>query len=447
MSRPVYKRVPVLHAKALAGGEPTGTFEAVVSIFGNEDDDHDVVEPGAFAESIAKRLPPVVWSHDWLTPPIGATVEMAELSLDELAKLSDVGVPEEATGGLYGKARLLVNRDAGEDVPLARHIYAAMKASNGDGSAVLDEFSWGGTVTAELREDREGAPPLYRLQKAALDEWGPCLKGVNPETALVAVKAEAVHSKVYLSGREIALAIERMAVDKARRRTEKTDAEDLGTLGQMLALGAQYIEEQDEPDDQANIAPMKSALTILSELVGVEAAEDEPTDEPEDEPTTAAASVSVAKGALPVSNLPLAARDRAWDGGAAKARVHGWAEKPGGGYDRAKLEQAYLWRDGGSPADQVTSYRFIVTDLIGGNLTYVPTGIQTAANVLMGGRGGTTIGDSGVAELKASVGRLYARMAREFDDASIVAPWANDGSKSAAADSEQRLAIAGLLLP
>jgi hypothetical protein len=135
------------------------------------------------------------------------------------------------------------------------------------------------------------------------------------------------------------------------------------------------------------------------------------------------------KGALPVTQIPFAPRDRPWDNAAAKNRVHGWAEKPEGGYDPAKLKQAYLWIDGGADAGQVTSYRFIVADLIAGELKYVPRAIFAAANVLQGGRGGTTIGDSGIAELKKSVERLYAQMRKTFDDDSLVVPWDDTSGK------------------
>jgi hypothetical protein len=57
------------------------------------------------------------------------------------------------------------------------------------------------------------------------------------------------------------------------------DHEDLGTLGGMLQLGAQYIAEQDEPNDQANIAPMQQALSLIAQLVPAEAAETEPANE------------------------------------------------------------------------------------------------------------------------------------------------------------------------
>jgi len=60
------------------------------------------------------------------------------------------------------------------------------------------------------------------------------------------------------------------------------DPEDLGTLGQILALGADYIDDQDEPDEMANIAKMQQAMVIVGELVAAEVTETEPP-EPADE--------------------------------------------------------------------------------------------------------------------------------------------------------------------
>lgn len=187
--RAVEKRTPVLHAKALTTGDPPGTFEAIVSVFGVPDVVRDVVEPGAFTESIKAEFSPVVWSHDFMTPPIGVTVAMEEVDRATLSRLAPEGVPEGATGGLYGKGRLLVDTDNGEDVPLARHVWAAFKSNGGDGRAALREFSWRGTVLTETVEQREDAPPIYHLNKVDLVEWGPCLKGANPDTALLAAKS------------------------------------------------------------------------------------------------------------------------------------------------------------------------------------------------------------------------------------------------------------------
>jgi hypothetical protein len=62
-----------------------------------------------------------------------------------------------------------------------------------------------------------------------------------------------------------------------------TDSDDLGTLGEMMALGAEYIAEQDEPADQANIPVMQGVLASLAGLVQSEVSEVEPANEPEDD--------------------------------------------------------------------------------------------------------------------------------------------------------------------
>jgi hypothetical protein len=61
------------------------------------------------------------------------------------------------------------------------------------------------------------------------------------------------------------------------------DVEDLSTLGQMLELGAAYIAEQDEPEDQVNVAPMQEAMKIIGGLVPYELAEPEAGEDESDE--------------------------------------------------------------------------------------------------------------------------------------------------------------------
>lgn len=62
-----------------------------------------------------------------------------------------------------------------------------------------------------------------------------------------------------------------------------TDSEDLGTLGQMMALGAEYIAEQDEPGEQANVPVMEGVLANLASLAQSEVTETEPAGEPMDD--------------------------------------------------------------------------------------------------------------------------------------------------------------------
>jgi hypothetical protein len=189
MNRTVHKTVPLLHAKALTDKAAPGTFEAVWAVFGNEDSDGDIVHAGAFLDSWARKMPKVVWSHSWLEVPIGVTLELDEFDLPALKRLLPNGVPEGVSGAAWGKARLAVDVASGEDNPRAREVYTALKMVGGDGRAAIDEFSWGGRVTRESVEKRQSGVPVWHIESVEQAEWGPCLKGANPATALIAAKS------------------------------------------------------------------------------------------------------------------------------------------------------------------------------------------------------------------------------------------------------------------
>ena len=73
----------------------------------------------------------------------------------------------------------------------------------GDGRAALDEFSWGGRVTRETVEKRDNALPIWHIEQVDQTEWGPCLKGANPATALIAAKT-AGRSSIWTASLAIA---------------------------------------------------------------------------------------------------------------------------------------------------------------------------------------------------------------------------------------------------
>jgi HK97 family phage prohead protease len=161
------KSFPVQDIKALGEGDPEGTFEAIVAVFGNVDSYGDRVLAGAFKESLAKGFPAIVWSHQWREVPIGACLEA-----------------EETSEGLRIKGQLFI-----DDNDRAREVYAAMKNVGGDGRAPLREFSFSyDIIDADWTvEDEEH---IFELQKLDVIEVGPCLKGVNDETRLIGVKAK-----------------------------------------------------------------------------------------------------------------------------------------------------------------------------------------------------------------------------------------------------------------
>jgi len=86
-------------------------------------------------------------------------------------------------------------------------------------------------------------------------------------------------------------------------------------------------------------------------------------------------------------DLPLAGRDREWDGAAAENRVRQWAhatDEP-----NEKYRDAHVWYDGGKK-DNFTAYKLLIADVIDDRLTAVPRGVMAAAAVMQGSRAGST---------------------------------------------------------
>lgn len=146
-----------------------GTFEAIVSVFGNVDLIGDRVVKGAFERNLkeweASGDPiPVVFSHRW----------------DDLdSHIGKVLQAEERDEGLWVKGQLDMED---ED---ARKVWRLMSDRR------IKEFSFAYNVRRERPGD-DGANELVDLD---IIEVGPTLKGMNPATELLAVKAGRVISK------------------------------------------------------------------------------------------------------------------------------------------------------------------------------------------------------------------------------------------------------------
>jgi hypothetical protein len=112
-------------------------------------------------------------------------------------------------------------------------------------------------------------------------------------------------------------------------------------------------------------------------------------------------------------DLPLADRDREWDGAAAEKRVRKWA----GAEDEpnAKYRDAHVWYDAENK-DNFTAYKLLISDVISGRLVAVPRGIMAAGNVMQGSRGGVDLPHDDVGRVKSHLAKYYKKMG---DDA----PW------------------------
>ena len=126
------------------------------------------------------------------------------------------------------------------------------------------------------------------------------------------------------------------------------------------------------------------------------------------------------RSAIGASDLPIAPRDTAWDAAAADKRVQEYAG--GDKIDFDKYAKAFFYVDE-TKKDLLGSYKLQFADIIDGSLVAVPKAIFAVAGVLNGARGGVNIPDSDVAEIKGKVAAYYDRLAKQFNDDSIKAPF------------------------
>jgi HK97 family phage prohead protease len=206
-----HKAFTLASFKAAGDGQAEGTFEALVSVFGNVDGVGDMVLPGAFAASLKSWQEsgdpiPVVWNHQWEDPAahIGYV---------------DPADARETDAGLVVKGRLDV------DKPFAGQVYDLMKSRR------VREMSFAYDVVSEAKS-KSGANELAALN---LIEVGPTMKGVNPATQLLDVKARpALKAWVTLDGSHEDL---REQLDEA----VEDWAEELGGMGCVEAVFDGYL--------------------------------------------------------------------------------------------------------------------------------------------------------------------------------------------------------------
>jgi hypothetical protein len=106
-------------------------------------------------------------------------------------------------------------------------------------------------------------------------------------------------------------------------------------------------------------------------------------------------------------DLPLADRDREWDGAAAEKRVRAWA----GAQDEPnqKYRDAHVWYDADAKQN-FTAYKLLIADVVGGKLVAVPRGVFAAAAVMQGSRGGIELPEKDVDRVKSHLAKYYAKL-------------------------------------
>ncbi|BBX33755.1 hypothetical protein MMAG44476_14900 [Mycolicibacterium mageritense DSM 44476 = CIP 104973] len=112
-------------------------------------------------------------------------------------------------------------------------------------------------------------------------------------------------------------------------------------------------------------------------------------------------------------DLPLADRDREWDGDAADKRVRKWADAQD--EPNAKYRDAHVWYDK-DEKDNFTAYKLLIADVIGGKLEAVPRGVMAAGGIMDGARGGIDLPKEDIDRVKSHLAKYYEKMGE-------TAPW------------------------
>ncbi len=187
----------------------TGTIEGHISIFGNVDSYGEIVEPGAFEESLAKsaksgRKVKLLWQHD-PHQPIGIWDELAE-----------------DRKGLWGRGRLLIDQS-----PKAREAHGLLL------EGALDGLSIGYRTIKAV--PKAGKPGIISLQKLDLLEGSIVTFAANDRARVEVVKS-ILDAGALPTVREFEGTLRELGFSKARARDIaslaapqlRRDAEDEG---------------------------------------------------------------------------------------------------------------------------------------------------------------------------------------------------------------------------
>ncbi|HEY9264647.1 MAG TPA: hypothetical protein VIQ11_08600 [Mycobacterium sp.] len=115
-------------------------------------------------------------------------------------------------------------------------------------------------------------------------------------------------------------------------------------------------------------------------------------------------------------DLPMADRDRAWDGDAAEKRVRDWSEATD--EPNEKYRDAHVWYDH-EKKDNFTAYKLLIADVLDGELRAVPRGVMAAAAVMQGSRGGVDLPEKDIDRVKSHLAKYYKKMGE-------TPPWEGD---------------------
>jgi len=153
--------------------EAQGIVECFVAGIGNKDSVGDIVVTGAFAKSLMRRKPRVVWGHNW-NDPIGKVLEIYEVPPNDPRlpqKMKIAGI-----GGLYAKVQFNLNSEKGREAFTNVAFFGEEQ-----------EWSIGYKTLDAIYDNSKQANVLREVE---LYELSPVLHGANQLTGTISVKSD-----------------------------------------------------------------------------------------------------------------------------------------------------------------------------------------------------------------------------------------------------------------
>ena len=165
------KNVPVSSVRGLS--EADGIVEAIVSVTNIVDSVNDVIEPGAYKNTLRKRNPKGVWSHD-TNIPVAKTLKVEELMPGDERLPEDLR--SQGAGALMVKMQFNLNTSRGRDAFHDVQFFAEEQ-----------EWSIGYSVPEgkSMTDEKTGVRFIKQLE---LYEYSPVIFGAAPNTRTLSVK-------------------------------------------------------------------------------------------------------------------------------------------------------------------------------------------------------------------------------------------------------------------
>lgn len=216
--------------------DETGEFWAIVAVTGIVDEVDDVIEVGAFRETLAKRTPKGVWSHDW-TVWVARSEEVAELAPGDKRlpeKLRD-GRPWPAEAGaawVHGRCNL--------ETQAGREAFSNIKFFDGD-------FEWSIGYHVPAGRARRDAKGIRHIRMLEWFEYSGVLFGAMSHTRTLAYKAASPTAEA--SGMGTDLVTEENVGELHEALAAEIDWDDVEALGDAVDAEADGLGDDTPPED------------------------------------------------------------------------------------------------------------------------------------------------------------------------------------------------------